>query len=127
MGSAMRIAIASDHAAIELKAELAEWLINDGHDVADLGPEPGASVDYPDSGYRLAEIIADLGIGREAVMAVGDSVNDLDMIEYAGWGVAMGNASPQVKAAAKAVTAANDADGVAAAIEQYVLKKTGVN
>lgn len=59
MGKAMRIAIASDHAAIELKAELAEWLINDGHDVADLGPEAGVSVDYPDYGYRLAEIIAE--------------------------------------------------------------------
>lgn len=56
---AMRIAIASDHAAIELKADLAEWLIEEGHEVADLGPEPGASVDYPDYGYRLAEIIAE--------------------------------------------------------------------
>ena len=55
----MRIAIASDHAAVELKAELAEWLVNEGHDVADLGPEPGVSVDYPDYGYRLAEIIAE--------------------------------------------------------------------
>lgn len=55
----MRIAIASDHAAIELKAELAEWLIEEGHEVADLGPEPGQSVDYPDYGYRLAEIVAE--------------------------------------------------------------------
>ena len=55
----MRIAIASDHAAVELKADLAEWLIEEGHDVADLGPEPGQSVDYPDYGYRLAEIIAE--------------------------------------------------------------------
>lgn len=55
----MRIAIASDHAATDLKAELAEWLIDDGHDVADLGPAPGVSVDYPDYGYRLAEVIAD--------------------------------------------------------------------
>jgi ribose 5-phosphate isomerase B len=58
-GSAMRIAIASDHAAIELKAELSEWLIEEGHEVADLGPEPGQSVDYPDYGYRLAEIVAE--------------------------------------------------------------------
>ena len=56
---AMRIAIASDHAAVELKADLAEWLIEEGHEVADLGPEPGQSVDYPDYGYRLAEIIAE--------------------------------------------------------------------
>lgn len=58
-GTPMRIAIASDHAAVELKAELAEWLIEEGHEVADLGPEPGVSVDYPDYGYRLAESIAE--------------------------------------------------------------------
>lgn len=55
----MRIAIASDHAATELKANLAEWLMDHGHEVADLGPEPGVSVDYPDYGYRLAEVVAE--------------------------------------------------------------------
>ncbi|MEL7445149.1 MAG: ribose 5-phosphate isomerase B [Pseudomonadota bacterium] len=55
----MRIAIASDHAAIDMKAALAEWLIDEGHEVADLGPEVGESVDYPDYGYKLAEVVAD--------------------------------------------------------------------
>lgn len=55
----MRIAIASDHAAIDLKAELREWLIGQGHEVADLGPNTKDSVDYPDFGYRLASVIAD--------------------------------------------------------------------
>jgi len=55
----MRIAIASDHAATDLKAQLAEWLMDEGHEVADLGPDPGESVDYPDYGYKLAEVIAD--------------------------------------------------------------------
>ena len=55
----MRIAIASDHAATDLKAELAEWLIDVGHEVADLGPDAGESVDYPDYGYKLADVIAD--------------------------------------------------------------------
>jgi len=54
----MRIAIASDHAAVALKADLIAWLRGDGHDVADLGPEGVESVDYPDYGYRLAEEIA---------------------------------------------------------------------
>jgi ribose 5-phosphate isomerase B len=53
-----RIAIASDHAAIELKAALAEHMRGLGHDVIDLGPEGAASVDYPDYGYKLAEAIA---------------------------------------------------------------------
>jgi len=56
-------------------------------------------------------------------MAVGDSQNDLDMIQYAGWGVAMDNAAANVKAAAQAVTGHHDADGVAEAIEKFVLKK----
>lgn len=55
----MRIAIASDHAATDLKAELAEWLIGQGHEVADLGTAAGESVDYPDYGYKLADVIAD--------------------------------------------------------------------
>ncbi|MEO0643813.1 MAG: ribose 5-phosphate isomerase B [Pseudomonadota bacterium] len=55
----MRIAIASDHAATELKALLAEWLIDEGHEVADLGPDQGTSVDYPDYGYKLAEVVAE--------------------------------------------------------------------
>lgn len=54
----MRIAIASDHAATELKSELAEWLMEAGHKVADLGPHSTESVDYPDYGYKLAEVVA---------------------------------------------------------------------
>lgn len=53
-----RIAIASDHAAVELKAALVEHLRDAGHDVTDLGPEGAASVDYPDYGYKLAEAVA---------------------------------------------------------------------
>lgn len=55
----MRIAIASDHAAVELKAALAVWLRDAGHEVDDLGPDSDARVDYPDFGYLLAEAIAD--------------------------------------------------------------------
>lgn len=54
----MRIAIASDHAAIDLKTALAEWLREQGHEVSDLGPAAGESVDYPDYGYKLATEIA---------------------------------------------------------------------
>jgi ribose 5-phosphate isomerase B len=55
----MRIAIASDHAAIDLKAALREWLLEQGHEVADLGPETTDSVDYPDFGYDLAAVVAE--------------------------------------------------------------------
>ena len=59
MGLRMRIAIASDHAALDLKADLRDWLIEQGHEVADLGPDTADSVDYPDYGYRLAAVVAD--------------------------------------------------------------------
>lgn len=54
----MRIAIASDHAAFDLKAELAAYLASLGHEVTDLGPDTADRVDYPDYGYRLAEAVA---------------------------------------------------------------------
>ncbi len=58
-GLRMRIAIASDHAAFDLKADLRDWLIEQGHEVADLGPDTADSVDYPDYGYKLAAVVAD--------------------------------------------------------------------
>ncbi|WP_439568157.1 ribose 5-phosphate isomerase B [Sphingopyxis sp.] len=54
----MRIAIASDHAAYELKALLADWLRAEGHAVEDLGTNGPDSVDYPDYGYALGEAMA---------------------------------------------------------------------
>jgi ribose 5-phosphate isomerase B len=54
----VRIVIASDHAALELKALLAAYLGELGHDVDDLGPHDTSSVDYPDYGYKLAEVVA---------------------------------------------------------------------
>lgn len=69
----MRIAIASDHAGFELKAELHEYLVGLGYEVADLGPESSARVDYPDFGYRLAEIVAD-GTARFGVALCGSGI-----------------------------------------------------
>lgn len=62
-----------------------------------------------------------LGIKPSEVIALGDGFNDLEMIEYAGLGVAMGNAVPELKAIADLVTATNDEDGVAQVLEEYVL------
>ena len=55
----MRIALASDHAAVALKALLAEHVRDLGHEVIDLGPATTESVDYPDYGYKLGQAIAD--------------------------------------------------------------------
>lgn len=65
---------------------------------------------------RLAGI---LGISQEETMAIGDSFNDLDMLEAAGTSVAMGNAEPEIKETADLITKTNDEDGVAWAIEKY--------
>ncbi|MDF2604953.1 ribose 5-phosphate isomerase B [Sphingomonas sp.] len=54
----MRVAVASDHAAVSLKATLVAWLREGGHDVLDLGPDTDARVDYPDYGFKLAEAVA---------------------------------------------------------------------
>ena len=54
----MRVAIASDHAAIEMKAALVQWLVDAGHEVDDLGPMTTDSVDYPDYGYKLANAVS---------------------------------------------------------------------
>lgn len=62
-----------------------------------------------------------LGLALDEVMAVGDSGNDLTMLEAAGLGVAMGNATEEIKQAADVITADNNHDGVAEAIEKYVL------
>jgi ribose 5-phosphate isomerase B len=69
----MRIAIASDHAAVEFKAELREYLISLGHDVVDLGPETTDRVDYPDFGYKLAGVVAD-GTAQYGVALCGSGI-----------------------------------------------------
>lgn len=69
----MKIAIASDHAALDLKAELTEWLMEEGHEVADLGPNTPDSVDYPDYGYKLASVVAD-GTAQRGVALCGSGI-----------------------------------------------------
>lgn len=71
--------------------------------------------------YGLAQLADHLGIDRQAVIAIGDNQNDLDMLAYAGLGVAVENAVPEAKAAADRLTASNDADGVAKLIQELVL------
>ncbi len=62
------------------------------------------------------------GIKRENIMAIGDGWNDLDMIKFAGFGVAMGNSHNEVRDSADFVTLSNDEDGVAFAIEKFILE-----
>ncbi len=75
---------------------------------------PGCS-----KGATLAEWVRRRGWSREDVMAIGDNLNDLEMLQYAGLPVVMGNSVPQLKSLGWRETLSNDQGGVAAAIEMY--------
>ncbi len=64
----------------------------------------------------------ELGVKQEETMAIGDGINDIDMIEWAGIGIAMGNANEIVKKSADWITDDNENGGVGKAIERFVLK-----
>lgn len=76
-----------------------------------------------EKGAALERLLSQLGLVREQLMACGDGLNDMPMLRYAGLGVAMANAQPEAKQAADAVTLSNDEDGVAAAVEKYLLNE----
>ncbi len=84
------------------------------------GNPPGVS-----KGDGLRRLADHLGMARERVMAVGDQGNDVPMIEWAGVGVAMGNASPASKAVADWIAPPLAEHGVAAAIDRFVLRDQG--
>ncbi len=81
-------------------------------EIMPLGVEKSASLEL---------LLNRLQLDREELMACGDGLNDLTMLQYAGLGVAMGNACKEAKEAADHITAANDEDGVAKAVEQFIL------
>ncbi len=74
-------------------------------------------------GAALQRVCDHLEIPIEQSVAVGDSFNDVEMLEAAGLGIAMGNSPPEIRAKADCVTASNREDGVALALERYVLNR----
>jgi hydroxymethylpyrimidine pyrophosphatase-like HAD family hydrolase len=66
-----------------------------------------------------------LGVKAEEVLALGDHDNDVSLLRWAGLGVAMGNATPAAKAAADTITSSNRRDGVAEALQRWVLDDRG--
>lgn len=77
---------------------------------------PGCS-----KGATLAEWVGQRGWTRDDVMAIGDNLNDLEMLQFAGLPVVMGNSVPELKSLGWPETLTNDQGGVAAAIEMYAL------
>ena len=71
--------------------------------------------------YALRKLSESLGINREEIVAIGDQLNDLELIEYAGLGIAVANAEDELKEKADAVTTStNNDDAVAEAIEKFL-------
>jgi 5-amino-6-(5-phospho-D-ribitylamino)uracil phosphatase len=75
-----------------------------------------------DKSFALEHVAERYKVARQHVMAIGDAPNDIGMLQWAGLGVAVGNAWESVRAAAKVVVPRNDEDGVAHAIRRYVLE-----
>jgi hydroxymethylpyrimidine pyrophosphatase-like HAD family hydrolase len=73
----------------------------------------------------LRQLCDRLGVDATRVVAIGDSRNDVPMMQWAGVGIAMANALPEVRQAVGRVTASNEDDGVAIALEGHVLKEGG--
>ncbi|OOM07393.1 sugar-phosphatase [Clostridium saccharobutylicum] len=74
-----------------------------------------------DKGLGLKRLAEHLGIKQEEIIACGDAGNDLSMVKYAGLGVAMENATEDVKKVAQFITTSNDDDGIANVIEKFIL------
>lgn len=76
-------------------------------------------------GAALERLGRHFGVARDEILAVGDNWNDRDMLERAGLGLVMGNADPLLRAMGLGVLPTNDEDGVAVALERYVLADSG--
>lgn len=73
-----------------------------------------------DKAYSLGKLLEYLGEKKEQMICCGDGFNDKSMIAFAGLGVAMANAQPEVKEVADYITTSNDEDGVALVIDRFM-------
>jgi len=85
---------------------------NNNIEVMQKGASKGSSIEF---------LCKEFGIDKSQVMAIGDNENDLSMIKFAGFGVAMENGEECIKQAAKYITSSNEEDGVAKVIEKFIL------
>lgn len=117
------VAFASEEAILRLIPGLSA--LDCSWTTVDCGNYGCAELHIMDAGCSKASGVVTLAqrlhIPLQQVMALGDNNNDIRMLQAVGWGVAMGQASNAVKAAAQAITFSNAEDGVAQAIERYAL------
>ena len=104
----------AEHDTVAIQ-DLARELVGESLTVVASGSE---AVEVTAAGVNKATAVAELGVPPEQVIAFGDYPNDIPLLTWAGLGVAMGNAHPDVVAVADEVTATNDEDGVAVVLER---------
>ena len=99
----------------EIEQSLGLSCVWSGHNRLDIGHAGNSK------GRRLAGWIAEQGIDPEEVIAFGDEQNDTEMLRLAGMGVAMGNSGHDIQACANWTTGSNDSNGIADALQRFVL------
>jgi hypothetical protein len=116
------VGVSDDHDAVS-KASLAAHDRFGDHVTAATSQPYYLDVTHPDAnkGAVARYLAGRYGLSAEEIATIGDMPNDILMFAHSGLSIAMGNADPQVKRAARRITDTNDNDGFAKAVERYVL------
>jgi Cof subfamily protein (haloacid dehalogenase superfamily) len=115
------LVIAEENELEQLQAELSPLYLGKVHIVRSKPHFLEISNIKATKGDALAYLARYFGVQREEIMAVGDSFNDIEMLEYAGLGVVVANAREEIKKVANYVTSEPYGEGVVEALERYVL------
>ncbi len=121
-GVAKIVGVSDDHDAVQRAVDAARERFGDHVSAARSQPYY-ADITHPDAnkGYVVRYLSRSYGIGFEDIATIGDQPNDVLMFAHVGLSIAMGNASPEVQRAARRVTATNEDEGFAKAVERYIL------
>ncbi len=120
-----KVMIVGEH---ELLKKAQKDLLSQVGDKADIGFSEPFFMEITAKGVQKASslqvLLSLFHLTEDDLMVIGDGLNDIPMFGVAGLAVAMGNASDEVKSHAHTITASNEEDGVAIAIERYILSKS---
>jgi Cof subfamily protein (haloacid dehalogenase superfamily) len=121
-GVAKVVGVSDDHDAVQRAVDAARERFGDHVSAARSQPYY-ADITHPDAnkGYVVRYLARRYEIGLEQIATIGDQPNDVLMFAHAGLSIAMGNASPDVQRAARRVTASNEDEGFAQAVQRFIL------